>query len=54
MQIIIFFYKFYEKLTKLRLVISKESAMPMRKKMDTLSQEVFNISTIPNTKLSGK
>ena len=35
------FYQFYEKPTKNRFVISKTSAMPMSKKIDTLSQGIF-------------
>ena len=42
------FYQFYEKPTKNRYVISKDSAMPISKKIDTLSQEVFR--RLHNTK----
>ena len=42
------FYEFYEKPTKNRYLISKDSAMPMRKKIDSLSQGVFR--RLHNTK----
>ena len=42
------FYEFYEKPTKSRNLISKESAMPLAKKIDSLSQEVFR--RLHNTK----
>ena len=42
------FYQFYEKPTKSRLVISKDSAMPIKKKIDSLSQEIFR--RLHNTK----
>ena len=34
-------YEYYEKPNKSKVVLSKDSAMPMSKKIDTLSQEVF-------------
>ena len=42
------YYKFYEKPTKIRYIISKDSAMPVSKKIETLSQEVFR--RLHNTK----
>ena len=42
------FYMFYEKPTKNRYVISKNSAMPLNKKIETLSQKVFR--RLHNTK----
>ena len=42
------YYQFYEKPTKNRFVISKDSAMPMSKKIDSLSQGVFR--RLHNTK----
>ena len=42
------YYEFYEKPTKSKFVMSKGSAMPLRKKMETLSQEVFR--RLHNTK----
>ena len=44
----IIYYQFYEKPTKNRFVISKDSAMPISKKIDTLSNEVFR--RLHNTK----
>ena len=46
------FYEFYEKPTKNRLVISKTSAMPVKKKIQILSQEVFR--RLHNTKHESK
>ena len=42
------YYEYYEKQTKSSLVISKNSAMPLNKKIDTLSQGVFR--RLHNTK----
>ena len=42
------YYEFYEKPTKNPLVISKDSAMPKSKKINTISQEVFR--RLHNTK----
>ena len=42
------FYQFFEKPTKTRFVISKDSAMPIKKKIETLSNEVFR--RLHNTK----
>ena len=42
------YYEFYEKPTKCVYVISKDSAMPLAKKIDTLSQGVFR--RLHNTK----
>ena len=41
-------YQFYEKPTRNRYVISKDLAMPISKKIDTLSQGVFR--RLHNTK----
>ena len=45
-------YQFYEKPTKSRQVMMKSSAMPMRKKMETLTQGVFR--RLHNTHVSVK
>ena len=42
------YYSFYEKPTKCQLVMSKMSAMPIRKKIEFLSEEVFR--RLHNTK----